>query len=177
MDKAELAQAVRQVAELHGTFRLRSGQTSDVYFDKYRFEARPDLLAEFARHMAELVPAGTEVLAGLELGGVPLATALSLHTGLPTAFVRKRAKDYGTCRLAEGSDIAGRKVCIVEDVITTGGQVIESAAELRTQGAEIDTVVCAILRAAAVPADLRATGLDVRAVLIRADLDAATAPA
>jgi len=123
--------------------------------------------------MAELIPPNTDVLAGLELGGVPIVTALSLHTGLPAAFVRKSAKTYGTCRLAEGADVDGRRVTVIEDVITTGGQVVTSTADLRQHGARIDTVVCAILRAPDVPAALIEADLDVRAVLTRADLDAA----
>src|SRR3954452_268168 len=110
----ELAQRVNSVARLTGTFTLRSGQIVTEYFDKYRFEADPALLADIAAALQPLLPRGTEVLAGLELGGVPIATALSLRTGLPAAFVRKQAKSYGTARLAEGADIAGRRVTVIE---------------------------------------------------------------
>ena len=96
--------------------------------------------------MVALVPAGTEVLAGLELGGVPIATALSFETGLPVAFVRKERKSYGTCLIAEGAALKGKRVCIVEDVITTGGAVIDSAHELRAEGALLDTVLSVIFR-------------------------------
>src|SRR6478752_171042 len=97
MDKQELAKKVVEIALRRGEFKRRSWQTSNVYFDKYQFESSPRLLQEIARHMVALVPAATEVLAGLELGGVPIATALSFETGLPTAFVRKERKTYGTC--------------------------------------------------------------------------------
>lgn len=146
MDKQTLAKKVVEVAHLRGEFKLRSGQISNEYFDKYRFEARPELLREIAKLMAPLIPKGTEVLAGLEMGGIPIATALSLETGIPAAFVRKEAKAYGTCRLAEGIEIKGKNVLVVEDVITTGGQVLISTEELRELGAKIDTVLCAILR-------------------------------
>lgn len=142
----ELARLVGARCRLTGEFELRSGQTSTTYFDKYRFEGDPALLQRVAERMVPLIPDGTEVLAGLELGGVPVATALSLATGLPTAFVRKEAKRYGTARLAEGADIEGRRILVVEDVITTGGQVIESVAELRTLGAQVDSVLCVIDR-------------------------------
>jgi orotate phosphoribosyltransferase len=148
MDRNELAKEIYNVSHITGTFKLRSGQISNQYFDKYLFEARPDLLTAIAGQMAELIPAGTQVLAGLELGGVPIATAISLQTGLPAAFVRKKAKDYGTCKLAEGADINGKKVCVIEDVITTGGQVILSANELRKLGAHVGQVMCVILRGA-----------------------------
>ena len=106
MSADSLAQRVNSIARLTGTFTLRSGQVATEYFDKYRFEADPVLLADIAAALAPLLPSDTEVLAGLELGGVPIATALSLHTGLPAAFVRKEAKTYGTAQLAEGADIA-----------------------------------------------------------------------
>lgn len=146
MNRPELARAIVRAAHITGEFRLRSGATSTEYFDKYRFEADPQLLRAIARELVPLVPADTQVLAGLELGGVPIATALSLETGLPTAFVRKEAKRYGTCRLAEGAEIAARKVLVVEDVITSGGQVVESTAALRQLGALVSSVVCVIDR-------------------------------
>ena len=130
MDKAELARRVQQTCYLSGHFVLRSGQVTDFYFDKYQFEADPLLLRAVAQLAAPLVPAGTEILAGLELGGVPISTALSLLTGLPQALVRKQAKTYGTARLSEGPDVAGRRLLVVEDVITTGGQVVSSTEEL-----------------------------------------------
>ena len=135
-----------EAAHLVGRFRLRSGRTADEYFDKYRFEADPVLLRAIAEQAAELVPAGTEVLAGLELGGVPIATALGLVTGLPVAFVRKAAKTYGTCRLAEGAAVEGRRVLVVEDVVTSGGQVALSTADLRAHGADVGQVLCVLDR-------------------------------
>lgn len=96
--------------------------------------------------MKELIPEDTEILAGLETGGIPIATALSIETKIKAAFVRKKAKEYGTCKLAEGTDVNGKKVCVVEDVVTTGGQIIKSVQELRKRGTIIDTVLCVIQR-------------------------------
>jgi orotate phosphoribosyltransferase len=135
-----------KAAYLRGEFKLRSGKTSKEYFDKYRFEADPELLAEIAKKMTNLLPKGTEVLAGLEMGGIPIATALSLQTGLPLCFVRKNAKEYGTMKFAEGTAIENKKICIIEDIITTGGQVIESASQLRKLGAQVADVLCVIDR-------------------------------
>ncbi|UOF02850.1 orotate phosphoribosyltransferase [Bdellovibrio reynosensis] len=146
MTKQELAKKIYDIAHLTGEFKLRSGQVSNEYFDKYRFEAQPLLLKEIAKQMAPLIPPGTEVLAGLEMGGIPIATALSLETGLPCVFVRKEAKEYGTCKFAEGLEIKGKKVCVIEDVVTTGGQVVLSTADLRSIGAEISHVLCVIHR-------------------------------
>jgi orotate phosphoribosyltransferase len=151
-DRRALAADISRAARLTGTFTLRSGQVSDQYFDKYRFEAEPALLARIAAAMLPLVPAEAEVLAGLELGGVPIATAMSLQSGRRAAFVRKAAKTYGTCLAVEGGDVAGKRVAMIEDVISTGGAVVDAAALLREAGAEIVAVVCAIWRGAGEPA-------------------------
>src|SRR5690349_11458711 len=119
LNRSELVRKVFEISYLRGEFKLRSGQTSTEYFDKYRFEAEPTLLKAIAEQLAPKIPAGTEILAGLEMGGIPVATALSLQTGIPALFVRKKAKDYGTCQFAEGRDFKGKKVCIIEDVVTT----------------------------------------------------------
>jgi orotate phosphoribosyltransferase len=145
-DKAELARRVQAACYLRGHFVLRSGQVTHFYFDKYQFEADPLLLQAVAELAASLVPPETEVLAGLELGGVPISTALSLLTGLPQVLVRKQAKTYGTAKLSEGPDVAGRRLLVVEDVITTGGQVVASTEELRARGALVSTVLCVIDR-------------------------------
>lgn len=142
----ELARRIYQRSHLVGDFLLRSGQRSTEYFDKYLFEAEPALLLEIAWQLQRLIPAETHVLAGLELGGIPLVTALGMVTGLPMAFVRKKAKDYGTCKLAEGAMIEGRRVLVIEDVVTSGGQVAESITALRQHGAWIDHALCVIDR-------------------------------
>ncbi len=89
-------------AHLTGTFTLRSGHTSTEYFDKFQFTSRPELLDAVSSQLAAMVPADVEVLAGLQLGGVPLAAALSLKTGLPAVYVRLERKAYGTGRICEG---------------------------------------------------------------------------
>ena len=104
MNDKKLAQAIFKIAHLQGEFKLRSGTVSNEYFDKYRFEAQPRLLKAIAMALRAMIPSDTQVLAGLEMGGIPIATALALESGLPAVFVRKRAKDYGTQRVAEGLD-------------------------------------------------------------------------
>ena len=172
MDRAELALAIERVARLTGEFRLRSGVTAHEYFDKYRFESDPRLLRAVARSLVPLVPSDTQVLAGLELGGVPIATALALETGLPVAFVRKEAKAYGTCRLAEGLDVAGRRLLVVEDVITSGGQVVTSTEQLRRLGASIGSVVCVIDRQSGGAEALSKVGLELAALFTKEELEA-----
>jgi orotate phosphoribosyltransferase len=159
-------------AHLSGSFRLRSGRTTSEYFDKYRFESDPVLLAAIAEQLAGLVPAGTELLAGLELGGVPIATALSLCTGTPAVFVRKKAKAYGTARLAEGAEIAGRCLLIVEDVVTSGGQVAMSAADLRERGAIVTDALCVVDRDEGGREALAGAGLRLRALFTASQLKA-----
>jgi orotate phosphoribosyltransferase len=171
MHRDELARAVRGVAHLTGEFRLRSGATATEYFDKYQFEADPSLLREIGRHLAKLIPAETEVLAGLELGGVPIAVALGLETGLPTAFVRKSAKSYGTCRFSEGADVAGRRVLVVEDVVTSGGQVVTSAGQLRQIGAVVFSAICVIDRESGGTDALRRIELPLTALFTKSELD------
>lgn len=170
MTKQELAKKIYDVAHLTGEFKLRSGQISNEYFDKYRFEAQPALLREIAKHMAPLIPADTEVLAGLEMGGIPIATALSLETGIPCVFVRKEAKEYGTCQFAEGLEIKGKKVCVIEDVVTTGGQVVISTADLRSLGANISHVLCVIHRGPVFPEPkLTEVGLTLSPLFMKSD--------
>lgn len=146
MKNKMLAKQIYDIARLEGTFTLRSGQISHEYFDKYLFEADPETLHKISEALLDLLPDGVEVLAGLEMGGIPVVTALSLQSKLPAAFVRKKAKEYGTAKLAEGAEIKGKKVCVVEDVITTGGQVILSTQDLREAGAIVEDVICVIER-------------------------------
>lgn len=173
MDRNELAREIYRVSHLEGNFKLRSGQVSHEYFDKYLFESRPVLLAEIAAQMVSLIPGGTEVLAGLEMGGIPVATALSLRTGLPSIFVRKKAKEYGTCKLAEGMDIRNKKVCVIEDVVTTGGQILLSAADLRQLDAQVDSVLCVILRGKDSREKLRKEGLNLIPLFTMEELEEA----
>ncbi len=146
MQKNELAKKVFEVSHLTGNFTLRSGQVSSEYFDKYQFESRPEILQEIAKQMVPLIPKDIDYLGALEMGGIPIATALALLTGIPVVFVRKQPKDYGTCKFAEGPSISHKKICLVEDVITTGGQVALSAHDLREDGAIVDQVICVIDR-------------------------------
>ena len=173
MTISDLAHRIHAVSRLTGQFTLRSGLTATEYFDKYRFEADPVLLDEIAGALAPLVPAGTEVLAGLELGGIPVVTALGRHTGLPCAFVRKQAKPYGTCRLAEGADVVGRRVLVVEDVVTSGGQIVLSTADLRALGAKVDQALCVIDREQGGADALAAEGIRLSALLTATDLRSA----
>src|SRR3954467_1870350 len=164
MGDPKLAARVYDCAHITGTFTLRSGVVSNEYFDKYLFEAEPALLADIAEALVALVPAGVDALAGLELGGVPIATVLSQRTGIPARFVRKQAKEYGTCRLAEGGAIDGERLLVVEDVVTSGGGGVAAVGELRARGAVCDRAVCVIDRESSGVENLTAIGVQLDAL-------------
>jgi orotate phosphoribosyltransferase len=171
MTKNELTEKIYFSSHLTGEFWLRSGKTSTEYFDKYMFESDPAILKEIAEHLAALIPPETEVLAGLEMGGIPIATALSLKTGIPAIFVRKQAKEYGTCKIAEGITFAGKNVCIIEDVVTTAGAVIDGFNELKRKNAVINNVMCVIERESSGRKNLQDLGLQLISLLTMDELN------
>ena len=171
MIKTELAKQIREVSYLTGEFKLRSGNISNFYWDKYRFESHPTLLAAIAEEMAKLLPSKCEGLAGLELGGIPLATALSLQTGLPCFYVRKEAKTYGTCNLIEGGAEVGSTLVVIEDVITTAGQVCTSVEQIRAEGYTVEQVIAVIDRQAGGEAKINALGCSFKSVFTLAELE------
>ena len=143
----DLASRVREAALLEGDFVLSSGKRSQFYVDKYLFSTEPGLLRELAREISGRLPAGARRLAGVELGAVPLVAAASLHSDLPYGIVRKGAKEYGTTKKIEGRPIeAGEGVVLVEDVVTTGTQVLRAAAVLEEAGAEVLGIVAVLDR-------------------------------
>lgn len=176
MDRQLLAQDIDAACRLTGEFTLRSGQSVNEYFDKYLFESQPDLLRRVAEAMVPLLPAETELLGGMELGGIPIATMVSSLTGIPAVFVRKEAKEYGTRRVAEGADVGDRHVTLTEDVLTTGGAVRDATRALRQLGANVAVVVCAIDRSGEDGGVLADTNLVTRSVLTKADLDQVRSP-
>ncbi len=146
LSKKDLALQIEKISKLKGSFKLRSGQTSDFYFDKYQFESNPIILDAITDYLVDMIPKNIELLGGLELGGIPIATALSLKTKIPCVFIRKQAKNYGTKKQAEGQSVKHKKILLVEDVITTGGAVCSSAISLRKEGGLVEHVICVIYR-------------------------------
>jgi orotate phosphoribosyltransferase len=168
--RTELAEKITAVAHLQGNFILRSGVTATEYFDKYRFEADPVILRAIAEQLAERLPQAFDLLAGLEMGGIPIATLLSQVTGVPTLFIRKKAKDYGTCHFAEGGDVRGRRLLIIEDVVTSGGAILEAAGALRAEGAIIRDVACVIDRESGGRENLAKEGLSLVSLFTKGEL-------
>ena len=152
---------------------LRSGKTSDTYFDKYQFESDPQLLRAIAEAMAPLVPPGTEVLAGLEMGGIPIVTMLSQVTNIPAAFIRKEPKDYGTCRYAEGASLQGKRFILVEDVVSSGGAIIDAMSKLKADGMVPEIALCVIDRQSGGAEALLAAGLALKALFRFEDIESA----
>jgi orotate phosphoribosyltransferase len=142
--RESLGRELYGVAVRRGPFRLRSGEYTTEYFDKYLIEADPKLLLRVCQNLRKLVPHEAEVIAGLELGGLPIATILSQITGLSLRFVRKHAKEYGTGKLSEGGSIRGKQVVVIDDGVTAGGAVIQAIKALRAEGAIVNDVVCVL---------------------------------
>jgi orotate phosphoribosyltransferase len=170
MTRDELAQRIAQVALLRGEFVLRSGRKSDYYLDKYRFETQPDILAALGQMLAERITPQTDRIAGAELGAVPLAAAAAMAAGKPMVFIRNQKKDYGTARRIEGILNSGERVMIVEDVLTTGGQVIEAAAAIRDTGAQVEKIVAVIDRLEGARENIEKQGLVLESLFTVRDL-------
>jgi orotate phosphoribosyltransferase len=170
MEKVDLGREIYKVSNIKGRFLLRSGKYSNEYFDKYLFESNPRILNEIADHLSQMIPKDIDALAGLEMGGIPVATAISLKTKIPSLYVRKKAKEYCTCKLAEGGDIESKKIVIIEDVITSGGAVLDAVESLRTLGAKIDSVFCVIDREDTGKENLKQAGLRLHALFTKSEL-------
>ena len=170
MNKADLAKAIYETSHITGEFLLRSGQVSHEYFDKYLFEANPLLLKAIADQLATMIPQPVNTLAGLEMGGIPIVAMLSQISGYPSLFVRKKAKTYGTCKLAEGGDVQGQRLVVIEDVVTSGGQIKLSVQELRSLGATVTDVMCVIDREAGGRSNLESEGLQLHPLFTMSEL-------
>ena len=146
VDLADLGREIVKASYLKGEFTLRSDKKSDRYFDKFLFETDPALLRRLGRHLAELVPADTQLLAAPELGAVLLGGAVSIQMGLPLVLVRKEPKGYGTAKQIEGRFEVGQRVTVIEDVVTTGGDSLRTVEVLRTARLEVIRLVVVLDR-------------------------------
>ncbi|MBN2559342.1 MAG: orotate phosphoribosyltransferase [Phycisphaerae bacterium] len=170
MTLQELAERIRAVAYIEGEFTLRSGRKSSFYIDKYLFETQPDILAELGRRMAEKVTPRTTRIAGAELGGVPLAAATAMAAGLPFVIMRNARKDYGTGRMYEGALEPGDRILLVEDIATTGGQVVEAAGAITEAGATVERIVAVVDRGEGAAENITEAGYAFESLLNSKDL-------
>ena len=170
MTKNELGKLIFKTSNIKGSFKLRSGKISDEYFDKYLFESNPEILEGIAKELNLLIETKFDFLAGLEMGGIPIATSLSIKSKIPALFIRKKAKEYGTCRLAEGGEIKDKKLLIIEDVVTSGGAILDAVIELRKLGAIVDDVLCVIDREDTGRKNLEKANLNFRSLFTKNEL-------
>jgi len=170
MDNAELIKRICDAALLRGEFTLRSGRKSKYYMDKYLFETQPDILAELGKRFAAHVDASVDRVAGAELGGIPLVTATSMATGKPSVLIRNQKKDYGTAKQLEGVLKKGDRVLIVEDIVTSGGQVLEGAKVLKELGAVVVKIVAVIDREEGGRAAIEGAGYKFASLFTKTDL-------
>ncbi|MFC7527564.1 orotate phosphoribosyltransferase [Actinoplanes sp. GCM10030250] len=160
-----LVERVITVGTVTGRYTLPNGSILTSYFDEYRIAADPDLLAQTGRALAALLPPDVDAVAGLELGGVPFALAVSAATGLPVALVRKTEKPYGTRLQVEGQPASGARVAMVDDVIRSGGQILIAAAALRNAGTLPTAAVAILIRRGGAKTLLAGHGITVTGVV------------
>jgi len=170
MTKDKLIKRIKETAYLEGDFILRSGKRSKYYLDKYLFETCPDILKALGEEFAKFVTDDVTLIAGAELGGVALAAATAMETGKNWIIVRNSKKGYGTGKLIEGILKSGDVVLLVEDIATTGGQVLEAANVIAEAGATLKKIVCVIDRKQGASEAITQAGYKFESILTKDDL-------
>ena len=170
VDKAQLTKRVKETSYLEGDFVLRSGKRSKYYMDKYLFETQPDILKALGKEFCKYLTADVTLIAGAELGGVALAAATAMEAGKPWIIVRNSKKDYGTSKLVEGTLKKGDVVLLVEDIATTGGQVLEAAKVITEAGATVKKIVAVIDRKQGARENIEKAGYSFDSIITKEDL-------
>jgi orotate phosphoribosyltransferase len=170
MNRGELIKRIKETAYLEGDFILRSGKRSKYYLDKYLFETCPDILKALGREFAKHVTNDVTLIAGAELGGVALAAATAIETGKNWVIIRNSKKGYGTGKLIEGKLNKGDIVLLVEDIATTGGQVLEAAKMITEAGATVKKIVAVIDRKQGAGENITKAGYKFESLLTKDDL-------
>ncbi len=170
MNRNKLISRIKETAYLEGDFTLRSGKKSKYYLDKYLFETCPDVLKALGQEFAKYVTDDVTLIAGAELGGVALAAATAMVSGKNWLIVRNSKKDYGTGKLVEGVLKAGDVVLLVEDIATTGGQVLEAAKVITQAGATVKKIVAVIDRKQGAEENITKAGYKFESILTKDDL-------
>ncbi len=170
MTKQELVKRIKETSYLEGDFTLRSGKKSKYYLDKYLFETQPDILKALGTEFAKYVTSDVTLIAGAELGGVALAAATAMQTGKRWIIVRNSKKDYGTSKMIEGVLKKDDVVLLVEDIATTGGQVLEAAKIITEAGAKVKKIVAVIDRKQGAGENITSAGYKFESLLTKDDL-------
>jgi len=170
MNRQELAKRIAEVALLRGEFTLRSGRKSNYYLDKYLFETQPDILLALGKLFADRIPPGVDRIAGPELGAIALAAAASMASGKPFVIVRNQKKGYGSGKLLEGTLKPGETVLVIEDVLTTGGQVLEAVKSLESAGAKVAGILGVLDRQEGARQNIESAGYKFEALFTTSDL-------
>ena len=155
MEKDELIRLLKECGAIQfGRFVLTSGSISDYYIDIKKASSSPNILEQIAQTMAEYAK-GYDLLAGMELGAVPLVVALSLETKIPYVIVRKGERIHGTGKQIEGGNVKNKKVLVIEDVTTSGGSVLKTLKILRDNQGMVDKVLVVVDRESGAEEKLR----------------------
>lgn len=170
MDRQQLIKRIKETSYLEGDFTLRSGKKSKYYLDKYLFETSPDILEALGQAFAEHVGPDTDIIAGAALGGIALAASTSMASGKKWIIVRQQPKGYGTSNLIEGKLSPGDNVLLVEDIATTGGQVLEAAKAIAQAGAKVEKIVSVIDRKQGAKENITQAGFVFESLLTKEDL-------
>jgi len=168
--RKELIKRIKETAYLEGDFVLRSGKKSKYYLDKYLFETCPDILKALGKEFAKHASGDVTLIAGAELGGVALAAATAMECNKNWVIIRNSKKGYGTGKMIEGALKAGDVVLMVEDIATTGGQVIEAAKIITEAGATVKKIVCVIDRRQGAEENITSAGYNFESILTKNDL-------
>jgi len=166
----ELIKRIKETAYLEGDFILRSGKRSKYYLDKYLFETCPDILKALGGEFAKHITPDVTLIAGAELGGVALAAATAMESGKNWVIIRNSKKGYGTGKLIEGKLNKGDVVLLVEDIATTGGQVLEAAKVITEAGATVKKIVAVIDRKQGASENIISAGYKFDSLLTKDDL-------
>jgi len=170
MTKEKLIQLLKESGAIKfGKFVLSSGISSNYYIDIKQASTNPTILKEIAKEMSKFAE-NYDLVAGLELGAVPLIVALSLETGIPFVIVRKEEKMHGTRKMIEGESVENKKVLVVEDVTTTGTSVLKAINVLRKNGAILDKVVSVVDRESGAREKIEREGLKLVSLISVKDL-------
>lgn len=170
MERQELIKRIKETAYLEGDFTLRSGKKSKYYLDKYLFETCPDILEALGEEFAKFAGDDVTLIAGAELGGVALAAATAMKTGRNWVIIRNSKKGYGTSKMVEGKLSEDDVVLLVEDIATTGGQVLEAAKIISESGAKVKKIVSVIDRKQGASENIGGAGYAFESILTKEDL-------